>query len=224
VAITTAGANTLASIVTKINSAGIQGVIAEAEANTGYLKLSSNTGVSITVVASSTAGVSTIVDLGATSAVTTASGGVIRGTITLEGEDGKTVRISSGASTESNRVAALDKLGLVELGGSTTAVGLGLSVTDKASANNAIERIDEALGKLSSNRGTLGALQNRLASTISNLENVSQNLSAANSRIRDADFAAETANLTKSQILQQAGIAMLSQANASGQGVLSLLG
>ena len=222
VTVSTSSSQTMSGLVTAINSAGIQGVIAETEASTGYLKLTSNSGVSINVVTSNA--VSLVGDLGVATAISLTTDNIVRGKITLEGEDGKTVRIESGASTESNRVAALDKLGLVELGGSATAVGLGLSVTDKASANNAIERIDEALGKLSSNRGTLGALQNRLASTISNLENVSQNLSAANSRIRDADFAAETANLTKSQILQQAGIAMLSQANASGQGVLSLLG
>ena len=64
----------------------------------------------------------------------------------------------------------------------------------------------------------------QLGSTIANLENVSQNLQAANSRIRDADFASETSTLTKSQILQQAGISMLAQANASQQNVLSLLG
>lgn len=97
-------------------------------------------------------------------------------------------------------------------------------MSNVANANNAIERIDEALEKLSSGRAELGAIQNRLGSTIANLENVSQNLQAANSRIRDADFASETSALTKSQILQQAGISMLAQANASQQNVLSLLG
>ena len=223
VTVSTVSATSMSALVTQINSAGIQGVVAEVEASTGYLKLTSNTGVSIDVLASD--GVFVIGDLGTSTAISiTANVTIARGNITLAGEDGKHIRISSGSSTESGRVAAIAKLGLVAQGGSATAIGLGLSVSDKASANNAIERIDEALGKLSSNRGALGALQNRLGSTISNLENVSQNLSAANSRVRDADFASETANLTKSQILQQAGIAMLAQANQSGQGVLSLLG
>ncbi len=86
-----------------------------------------------------------------------------------------------------------------------------------------MNRIDAALENISNSRAGLGAIQNRLASTISNLENVSQNLSAAKSRIVDADFAAETSKLSKAQILQQAGTAMLTQANASTQNVLSLL-
>jgi flagellin len=69
----------------------------------------------------------------------------------------------------------------------------------------------------------LGALQNRLESTISNLQTTSENLSASRSRIRDADFAAETATMTRAQILQQAGVAMLAQANALPNNVLSLL-
>ena len=72
-------------------------------------------------------------------------------------------------------------------------------------------------------RGDLGVIQNRFESTISNLQNVSENISVARFRIVDADFAAETAALTKSQILQQAGIAMLAQANQLPQAVLSLL-
>lgn len=70
----------------------------------------------------------------------------------------------------------------------------------------------------------MGALQNRFESTIANLQNVTESLTAARSRIQDADFAAETANLTKGQILQQAGTAMLAQANSLPQSVLQLLG
>ena len=73
-------------------------------------------------------------------------------------------------------------------------------------------------------RSELGALQNRFESTISNLQITSENLTAANSRIRDADFAAETAELSRSQVLQQAGISVLAQANQRPQQVLSLLG
>ena len=75
----------------------------------------------------------------------------------------------------------------------------------------------------SSIRGDLDAIQNRFESTISNLQGVSENLSAARSSIRDADFAQETANLTRAQILQQAGISILAQANVSQQSVLALL-
>lgn len=90
-------------------------------------------------------------------------------------------------------------------------------------ANEAIVAIDNALNQVSAERANLGAIQNRFQSTISNLEITSENLTAANSRIRDADFAAETAALSRSQVLQQAGISILAQANALPQQALSLL-
>src|SRR5690554_3877019 len=98
-----------------------------------------------------------------------------------------------------------------------------LSVSTVSDANNAILRVDSALGTVNELRGQLGAVQNRFESTIANLSTSVENLSASNSRILDADFAAETANLAKSQLLQQAGISVLAQANARPQQVLSLL-
>src|SRR5690606_30906257 len=88
-----------------------------------------------------------------------------------------------------------------------------LDVSTASGAQTAIKRIDAALNSVNSNRANMGALQNRFESTIANLQNVSDNLSAARSRIQDADYAAEMASLTKNQILQQAGTAMLAQAN-----------
>ena len=90
-------------------------------------------------------------------------------------------------------------------------------------ANDAILRIDSALKTINTTRGELGAIQNRFESTIANLATSVENLSASNSRILDADFASETAKLSKSQVLQQAGISVLAQANARPQQVLSLL-
>jgi len=90
-------------------------------------------------------------------------------------------------------------------------------------ANFSITRIDAALTAVNGLRGNLGAIQNRFESTIVNLQTVSENLAASRGRIQDADFAAETAALTKAQILQQAGVAVLSQANAQPQLALSLL-
>ena len=137
--------------------------------------------------------------------------------------DGSPVEISSNANTQTGRDEALALVGLTtELGGKVIDE-LGTNVSTMMGASNTLGKIDEALDKVSASRANLGAIQNRLDSTISNLENVSQNLSAANSRIQDADFAAETSKLSKAQILQQAGTSMLSQANASGQNVLSLL-
>ncbi len=98
-----------------------------------------------------------------------------------------------------------------------------VSLTSAANAQLAIATVDAALGMINTSRGDLGAYQNRFESAISNLMNVSENISAAQARILDADFAAETASLTKAQILQQAGLAMLSQANQVPQAALTLL-
>ncbi|MGH8262896.1 MAG: flagellin, partial [Steroidobacteraceae bacterium] len=97
------------------------------------------------------------------------------------------------------------------------------SVTTVANANTTIGRVDAALTTVSGLRSTFGAIQNRFESTIANLQAISENLQASRSRILDADFAAETANLTRAQILQQAGVAILAQANAVPQNVLGLL-
>ena len=99
-----------------------------------------------------------------------------------------------------------------------------VDVATVANSNDAISRIDAALKSVSDLRSTFGAIQNRFESTVTNLATTAENLSAARSRILDADFAAETANLTRAQILQQAGTAILAQANAIPQNVLSLLG
>ncbi|MFO1349960.1 MAG: flagellin [Gammaproteobacteria bacterium] len=98
-----------------------------------------------------------------------------------------------------------------------------IDITSQSGASDALKVIDGALASIDDNRANLGAVQNRFGSTISNLQNVSENLSSARSRIQDADFAKETAALTKGQILQQAGFSILSQANQSQQAVLSLL-
>ena len=109
-----------------------------------------------------------------------------------------------------------------DLAGTLSSVA-DITVATQAGANAALNVVDEALTFIGGTRADLGAVQNRFESTIANLMNVSQNISAAKSRIVDADFAAETANLTKAQILQQAGIAMLAQANAVPQSALTLL-
>jgi flagellin len=107
------------------------------------------------------------------------------------------------------------------VGATTTLSGVGVGTV--GNANFAIARIDSALTAVNGLRGNLGAIQNRFESTIVNLQTVSENLAASRGRIQDADFAAETAALTKAQILQQAGVAVLSQANAQPQLALSLL-
>ena len=106
---------------------------------------------------------------------------------------------------------------------STTTGVSSLDVSNYANAQLAIQQVDSALSTVNTARASLGAYQNRFASVVSNLQTASENLSASRSRIQDTDFAAETANLTRAQILQQAGTAMLAQANALPQNVLALL-
>ncbi len=98
-----------------------------------------------------------------------------------------------------------------------------VAVDSRDNANLALLQIDRAIQQVSSNRSRLGAVQNRLESTISNLSTVSENAAAARSRIMDADFAFETANLSRNQILQQAATTVLAQANAAPQSALTLL-
>ena len=97
------------------------------------------------------------------------------------------------------------------------------SVATATAAANTISVVDAAISLVSTRRGELGALSNRLSSTIANLDNIAVNLSSAKGRIQDTDFASETSNLAKSQIMQQAATAMLAQANASKQTVLALI-
>ncbi|MBI5376956.1 MAG: flagellin FliC, partial [Candidatus Schekmanbacteria bacterium] len=112
----------------------------------------------------------------------------------------------------------------------SSALGLGASsgqittISTVGMAQSALDQIDSAIDIITSNRGTLGALQNRLESTISSLMVSSENAGAAQSRIRDVDFASETAIYVKNQILVKAGTSILAQANSAPQAALSLLG
>ncbi|APU30960.1 flagellin [Ectopseudomonas alcaliphila JAB1] len=108
--------------------------------------------------------------------------------------------------------------------GSTDLSIAGVDITTVEGSQQAIFAIDQAIQSIDAQRADLGAVQNRFGNTISNLQNISENVAAARGRIQDTDFAAETANLTKNQILQQAGTAILAQANQLPQAVLSLLG
>jgi flagellin len=137
------------------------------------------------------------------------------------GADGNNVVISTVATTNnSNTTNTIAMVGVDLGGGSGTAVN-GTVVQEGATFG--IAGIDSALSSIASNRATLGALQAQLESTVRNLANVAENTAAAAGRIMDTDYAAETANLTKAQILQQAATSILAQANAQPQAVLTLL-
>ena len=141
-----------------------------------------------------------------------------------------TVTLKSAGSIDvsggTNGNSALEALGLQQgsFGGGISGQFLSqVDISTQDGANSALAAVDNALNAVNSARADLGAIQNRFETTISNLAVTSENLSAANSRILDADFAVEAAALSRSQILQQAGISILSQANAAPQQVLSLL-
>ncbi|WP_016710691.1 flagellin, partial [Pseudoalteromonas haloplanktis] len=120
--------------------------------------------------------------------------------------------------------------GAATLGGVNSAIGgtavgsIDISGADGTGAQAALESIDAALKQIDDQRADLGAIQNRFGHTISNLANIQENVSASRSRIQDTDFATETAEMTKNQILQQAGTSILSQANQIPQAAISLLG
>ena len=150
----------------------------------------------------------------------------------------QTLTGGGAANTDSTRVSGnirLDSSGAFQVNSADATVstaGVSISTLAKVSdvdistasgAQNAISVIDAAIAGIDKNRAALGATQNRFENTISNLQNISENVSAARGRIQDTDFAVETANLSKNQILQQAGTAILSQANQLPQAVLSLL-
>jgi flagellin len=140
------------------------------------------------------------------------------GQLTLSG----TATIAVTGTTNSATVAGWANAAALGTVATTTGINL-LDVSNYANAQLAIQQVDSALSTVNTARASLGAYQNRFQSVVSNLQTASENLSASRSRILDADFASETANLTRAQILQQAGTAMLAQANALPQNVLTLL-
>ncbi|HPT66499.1 MAG TPA: flagellin [Bacillota bacterium] len=156
---------------------------------------------------------------------TDASGNYAGGTLTLTmhigANKGQTMTVTIG-----NMDTGTLKIGLTS-GGSVVGAGTdaykGLDVSTQSGANKAIETYDKALSTISSERAKLGAYQNRLEHTISNLDTARENLSASESRIRDVDMAEQMANFSRAQILMQASTAMMAQANAKPQAVLQLL-
>lgn len=162
--------------------------------------------------------------------INTASTGVVASV----SEDGATLTLNSVAdftiaanSDDTGSAATLTALGLTAGAEAATLASSSVSdlnILDADNAQIAIQVLDDAIASVDSTRADLGAVQNRFESTISNLQNISENASNARGRIMDTDYAAESANLAKNQIMQQAGTAMLAQANQLPQAVLSLLG
>lgn len=223
-AVTTADLSALATEIN--NKLGTTGISAEVAGGTLTLlqadgkdiqivDFSHSTGGATAVVGSTAIGVDaeTLTDGAATDST------VVSGSVTFNSNSSFSVtsNVTAAAGSILNNAAAGDSVGSTQQQLST------VDVSSIANSQLAIQIIDSSLATVSSIRADLGAIQNRMESTISNLSTTSENLSAARSRIRDADFASETAALTRNQILQQAGIAMLSQANSAPQNVLALL-
>ncbi|HIE1460860.1 flagellin [Stenotrophomonas maltophilia] len=195
----------------------------------GELQISKSDGsgfVDITVGASKTAGDRSTALVNAINAKTHETG------VTASLVEGKLQLTSEKADFEVKSSLTADKLkdatglatGTAKFTAGKAAEGFAdLDISSKDGADNAILAMDAALNSINSARADLGAIQNRFTSVVANLNTSSENMSAARSRIRDVDYASETAELTRNQILQQAGTAMLAQANQSSQNVLSLL-
>jgi flagellin len=197
-----AAAGAIAANAFSINGVNIGAVTAGADvkgqgANVAAAINAKTADTGVTATADATTGAVTLKSAGSASIV-------IAGTVTNTGLTAGTTAAATVAGTAQTGFANLD-----------------VSTTD--GADNAILAMDAALKSVNSSRADLGAVQNRFESVVSNLASSAENLTASRSRITDADFAAETANLSRSQILQQAGTAMVAQANQLPQGVLSLL-
>ena len=191
------------------------GVTATFNATSGQVTLTSVDGRNITVTTGS----------GVTGAITGLGSGDADGDTTITRSEVNLSSSSSAGITIGGDAEA--SAGLTDgYTAATATAGAGVSsldLTTAAGASAAIDIVDAALATIDTARGDLGAIQNRFESTIANLQNVSENVAAARSRIMDADFASETAAMTKAQVMQQAGTAMLAQANQLPQAALSLL-
>jgi flagellin len=217
VAISIAGVNGAAALAG--NRANAVAAINAQSAATGVVATDTGSGVSLaaadgrnitTSFAIGTMAASTMADFGLAAAATT--GATINvNYVAPSGVSGNVVFAQAAGFNNTTAIAATG-----------TAVG-AIDISTVGGANAALSSIDAALATVSSSRASLGAVQNRFSSTITSLQTTSENLSAARSRIQDADFAQETANLSRAQVLQQAGTAMVAQANQLPQQVLTLL-
>jgi flagellin len=228
----------LEQLVTAINTAAPPGVIASSEQ--GVLVLESKTGSNISIFDGTGAlvtGATTygneaafgsgslaadsnfsngLTAPGTAVAFNTGAGTTFGGKLTLSSATGAAINLQGN-------YLSLEKLGMSAQGGSGTAIGGAITITSQANAARAITAVDQAIDKVNLQRADLGAIQSRLEVAVNNLTSTSSNMSAARSRIMDTDYSAETTSLSRAQIIQQASMAMLAQANQQPQLVLSLL-
>ena len=216
-AVAATGGDRTAQLVAAINAKTSQtGVKAEVGTQTNFLKLTAADGRNITATIGGSTAATTLA--GVTTSTTTAA-------LTLTSLTGKSSMDVTGTSGGIGAVNFRSGAGSVTLTPNTI-TGQTVSSVDLSTQENsqkALSILDAAIDTVTNSRANLGAYQNRFEAAISNLENTSTNLQASRSRILDTDYAKETTNLAKSQIVQQAATAMLAQANQSSQSVLALL-
>ena len=208
----------------------------------GKLQIGANAGQNLTVSITKTD--TTTLGLGGTTKASSTTGAVgtltsgtpLKGSFTVDNGDVKdsaghkvgsysdTTKAVTFNSDNGGAVVTFDKTVLTAGTAGSFSVSSGVDLTTQAGSNSALSAIDSALGLVSGQRADLGAVQNRLQHTINSLSVAAENASAAESRIRDTDMAKEMTSFTRSQILQQAGVSMLAQANSAPQSVLKLLG
>ena len=203
-----------ANVAAAINKISTQtGVTASADATTGAVTLTATDGRDIKLE-TTTVNAAKGTGQGAVAAITTTEG-----TVNLSSTSKNGIVVSGGAVASAGLTAATTAATMTSQVNSVSTI----DISTAKGAQDALAAIDGALDKINSSRSNLGALQNRFSSVVSGLATTTENLTASRSRITDTDFAAETANLSRSQILQQAGTAMLAQANQLPNSVMSLL-
>jgi flagellin len=202
-------------------------VIAEFSTSDGSVKLSASDGrnIEIKIASAGTAITSAMTGLTHTTGSTGGSGvtTIVRSSIKLSSSNASGITI--GGITSAG-LAAAGLSSTASYTAATATAGAGVSTVDLTTATGsqtALSTLDKAINTITDARAAMGAYQNRLTASIANLESSSMNLQASRSRILDTDYAKETTNLAKSQIIQQAATAMLAQANQSAQSVLALL-
>ena len=216
---------TVTDLVEGINAglAGKVDIVASMEDDTGKMILTSNSGLTIDFDDTGAALFSAVTYTDGSAVTTALSTGAAaaRGFITLTSLDGSSIKISDG-DRDNDADTGADRIGFNSQNeaGNTTQ---GVSVTTVEASNAALNTLDSAIESVSKFRASFGAYENRLDAAINNLVTLQVNTDAARSRIEDADFAGETSQLTKAQILSQAATSMLAQANASKNSLLALL-
>ena len=217
-----AAATNIEDVVSTVNTAlsGNVDIIASSN-DDGELVLTSASGLNIAIDDGTATDVFTAATMADGTSLTVTNGATTaRGVLTLTSDSGGVIKIEDGEVDTHTGLATLGLQAQSEKASETTS---GLSMSTVAAASSALTAIDTAIETVSTFRAGFGATENRLDKAINNLTTYKVNLEAAKGRIEDADFASETAALTKSQILNQAATSMLAQANASKQNLLALL-